>query len=95
VLLQAAAERAKAGSDRKLIKHAITTLTDADAPEEAKHDAALGGELAAAIDRYPDRTESATLPEPFTVDIDRRLARFGSWYELFPRSWAASPGPPR
>jgi starch synthase (maltosyl-transferring) len=24
---------------------------------------------------------------PFEVDVDRVLARFGSWYELFPRSW--------
>jgi starch synthase (maltosyl-transferring) len=92
VLLQAAAERAKAGSDRKLIQHAITTLTDPDAPEEAKHDAALGGELAAAIDRCPDRTQAAELPEPFTVDVDRQLARFGSWYELFPRSWGGFAG---
>ncbi|HEX4527537.1 MAG TPA: maltotransferase domain-containing protein, partial [Gaiellaceae bacterium] len=24
---------------------------------------------------------------PLAVDVDRELARFGSWYELFPRSW--------
>jgi starch synthase (maltosyl-transferring) len=92
VLLQAAADRAKAASDRKLIKHAITTLTDPEAPEEAKHDAALGGELAAAIDRCPDRTESAELAAPYAVDVDRQLARFGSWYELFPRSWGGFAG---
>jgi len=92
VLLQSAAERAKSGSDRKLIKHAIATLTDAEAPEEAKHDAALGPELAAAVDRYPDRTESATIETPFEVDVDRPLARFGSWYELFPRSWGGFAG---
>jgi starch synthase (maltosyl-transferring) len=93
VLLQAAAERAKAASDRRLIQHAITTLTDGDAPEEAKHDAALGPELAAAIDRYPDRSDGTTFPdEPFEVDVDPPLARFGSWYELFPRSWGGFRG---
>ncbi|HEY6758173.1 MAG TPA: alpha-1,4-glucan--maltose-1-phosphate maltosyltransferase [Baekduia sp.] len=93
VLLEAAHERAKAGSDRKLIKHAIRTLTDEDAPEEAKHDVALGPELLAAVERYPDRAdEAATLPEPFDVDVDRPLARFGSWYELFPRSWGGFRG---
>ena len=92
VLLEAAAQRAKAATDRRLIEHAIRTLTDPDAPEEAKHDAALGPELAAAIDRYPDRTESAELDAPFAVDVDRELARFGSWYELFPRSWGGFKG---
>ncbi|HWI70660.1 MAG TPA: alpha-1,4-glucan--maltose-1-phosphate maltosyltransferase [Baekduia sp.] len=92
VLLEAARERAKAGSDRKLIKHAITSLTDDAVPEEAKHDVALGPELAAAIDRYPDRSQSAELPEPYDVDVDRERARFGSWYELFPRSWGGFRG---
>jgi starch synthase (maltosyl-transferring) len=92
VLLEAAAERAKAATDRRLIQHAIRTLNDADAPEEAKHDAALGPELAAAIDRYPDRTESAELAAPFALNVDRELARFGSWYELFPRSWGGFKG---
>jgi starch synthase (maltosyl-transferring) len=92
VLLEAARERAKSGGDRKLIKHAIATLTDAEAPEEAKHDVALGPELAAAIDRYPDREQSATLAEPFEVDVDRVRARYGAWYELFPRSWGGFQG---
>ncbi len=96
MLLEAAAQRAKAATDRRLIEHAIRTLNDSDTPEEAKHDAALGPELAAAIDRYPDRTESAELDEPFALDVDRELARFGSWYELFPRSMrAASRARPR
>jgi starch synthase (maltosyl-transferring) len=28
----------------------------------------------------------------FGVDVDRTLARFGSWYELFPRSWGGFSG---
>jgi starch synthase (maltosyl-transferring) len=92
VLLEAARGRAKAASDRKLIKHAITTLTDAEAPEEAKHDVALGPELAAAVDRHPDRSQSASLETPFAVDVDPQRARFGSWYELFPRSWGGFAG---
>jgi starch synthase (maltosyl-transferring) len=30
--------------------------------------------------------------ETFEVDVDRVLARFGSWYELFPRSWGGFRG---
>jgi starch synthase (maltosyl-transferring) len=28
----------------------------------------------------------------FSVDVDRELARFGAWYELFPRSWGGFKG---
>ena len=28
----------------------------------------------------------------YTVDVDRPLARFGAWYELFPRSWGGFEG---
>jgi starch synthase (maltosyl-transferring) len=30
--------------------------------------------------------------EPLGVDVDRELARFGAWYELFPRSWGGFRG---
>jgi starch synthase (maltosyl-transferring) len=30
--------------------------------------------------------------ETYEVDVDRVLARFGSWYELFPRSWGGFRG---
>ncbi len=39
-----------------------------------------------------DRHERTALPRPLEVDVDRRLARFGSWYELFPRSWGGFAG---
>ena len=29
---------------------------------------------------------------PLSVDVDRELARFGAWYELFPRSWGGFRG---
>jgi starch synthase (maltosyl-transferring) len=38
-----------------------------------------------------DRSEK-TWSQTFEVDVDRELARFGSWYELFPRSWGGFEG---
>jgi starch synthase (maltosyl-transferring) len=38
-----------------------------------------------------DRHGAASSPT-FVVDVDRELARFGSWYELFPRSWGGFRG---
>ena len=38
-----------------------------------------------------DRAEKTWSPT-YEVDVDRELARFGSWYELFPRSWGGFDG---
>ena len=45
------------------------------------------GLAAGPVERH-DEAVSKTL----TVDVDRELARFGSWYELFPRSWGGFRG---
>jgi starch synthase (maltosyl-transferring) len=38
-----------------------------------------------------DRFGKASSPT-YPVDVDRAIARFGSWYELFPRSWGGFAG---
>ncbi len=38
-----------------------------------------------------DRSETVK-SETYAVDVDRELARFGAWYELFPRSWGGFAG---
>ncbi len=91
VLLQDAARRAE-GADRKLIQDALTLLTDPATPAQAKHETALGPELFAAVARHPDRHESTVMEGGLHVEVDRVRARFGSWYELFPRSWGGLKG---
>jgi starch synthase (maltosyl-transferring) len=91
VLLRAAAERAKSKTDRTLIAHALQTVEDAGLAEAAKHDVMLGPELFAAVERAQPR-ESATLEQPLRIEVDRLRARFGSWYELFPRSFGGLKG---
>jgi starch synthase (maltosyl-transferring) len=39
-----------------------------------------------------DRSEPTRLVRSLGVDADRTLARFGAWYELFPRSWGGFRG---
>jgi starch synthase (maltosyl-transferring) len=46
------------------------------------------GALAAPAGMRSEKAWSAT----YDVDVDRVLARFGSWYELFPRSWGGFEG---
>ena len=48
----------------------------------------LDDALAADTGDRSEKTRSAT----YTVDVDRELARFGAWYELFPRSWGGFAG---
>ena len=40
----------------------------------------------------PDRSEATQLVRALAVDVDREVARFGAWYELFPRSWGGFAG---
>ncbi|MGE5619317.1 MAG: alpha-1,4-glucan--maltose-1-phosphate maltosyltransferase [Sphingomonadaceae bacterium] len=48
--------------------------------------AALEGELAGLMARHPDRRFATTYGRELAVTVDRERARFGSWYEMFPRS---------
>jgi starch synthase (maltosyl-transferring) len=86
VILQAAA-RAATGAARRRILEASERLAAADARAET----ALDPDLAALLAEHPDRSEQATGAER-EIQVDPILARFGSWYELFPRSWGGLPG---
>jgi starch synthase (maltosyl-transferring) len=82
VLLQEAASRAPEPEHTRL-----TAVADHLTP-----DAGLDPELAELVARFPDRTNSSILEEPVLLDVDRLRARFGSWYELFPRSFGGLRG---
>jgi starch synthase (maltosyl-transferring) len=42
--------------------------------------------------QHPDRSGSATYPKTLEVVVDRERARYGAWYEMFPRSQGTVPG---
>ncbi|HEY3189177.1 MAG TPA: maltotransferase domain-containing protein, partial [Solirubrobacteraceae bacterium] len=86
VLLAGAADRAE-GSDRAVLTAAAASLRDGGAVREA-----LEPTLADLLNRNAERVEVTELDEPLEVDVDRVLARFGSWYELFPRSFGGFTG---
>src|SRR6185503_17490204 len=48
--------------------------------------------LAEALAAKPGDRSEKTWSQTFEVDVDRELAAFGSWYELFPRSWGGFSG---
>ena len=51
-----------------------------------------GWHVAAPALGAKDRHGKASLDRPLEVDVDRERARFGAWYELFPRSWGGFAG---
>jgi starch synthase (maltosyl-transferring) len=91
LLLRAAADRAS-GADAKLIAAALKVAEDEDAALEQKLDRVLDEDLFAAVERHPDRADFTTSELRPAVDVERERARFGSWYELFPRSWGGFTG---
>ncbi|MDQ4126822.1 MAG: DUF3416 domain-containing protein, partial [Actinomycetota bacterium] len=42
--------------------------------------------------RHPNRSPSAIYPKTLEVVVDRERARYGAWYEMFPRSQGTIPG---
>ncbi len=92
LLLRAASERMRGKGERKLIEHALATLEDETAPDTVKYDVVLGHELFEAVERGQERHGSVMLAEPLAIEVDRRRARFGAWYELFPRSFGGLRG---
>jgi starch synthase (maltosyl-transferring) len=93
VLLRAAAARAGGKPESKsLIEHALRSLEDPAIPEAARHDLALGPELFDAVERVQERHDAVSLDQPLAIEVDRVRARFGAWYELFPRSWGGLKG---
>jgi starch synthase (maltosyl-transferring) len=86
VLLERALEKCK-GDARTSILHAHAVLKDPESSLQAKYDAALGPELFTAMEEAQPRRGATTLEKPIPLEVDRVKARFGAWYELFPRSW--------
>jgi len=79
------------GHDRNLIADHLSLLRALNIPREAV--AILSTpELGAAVDRNEERTGAVEYEYTCTIVADRRRARFGAWYEMFPRSQGTNPG---
>ncbi len=85
VLLRDAAANAK-GPDKAVLDAAAVALEQEGAVQEA-----LAPSLAELVERHAKRSELTEL-KALEVDVDVVLARFGSWYELFPRSFGGFRG---
>jgi starch synthase (maltosyl-transferring) len=71
----------------------VETLGDVSLPIAERVAAALSTELSVAMSAMPDRRRATRYDRILGVTVERERARFGAWYEMFPRS--AGPDPAR
>ena len=87
-LLSAAVDRAANPPERLLATLSVLQSGGELAPRIA---AALGDDVAAFMSARPDRSQSTRYDRILPVAVDRDRARFGAWYEMFPRSAGSDP----
>ena len=92
LMIGAALERATDEADMATMTEALNALEDDGTPEATRFETALSEELFAAVERAQERHGSVCLEPPIVIEVDRLRARFGAWYELFPRSWGGLEG---
>src|SRR5262245_31692773 len=89
-LVGAAIDRTADGASSARLRAALAALQSGDdlSPRIA---AALSDELATFMATRPDRSQATRYDRVLPVLVDRERARFGAWYEMFPRSAGTDP----
>lgn len=89
-LIAKAASRAGSGTDCDTLRNTARQLAAFHKNDPGKaFEIAAGEELAIVMTRHPDLEASTRYKRELRVEVDRDLARFSSWYEMFPRSCSA------
>ena len=80
-LVEAVAARATGPDSEKLLAYMVQLRKG-----KATATAALGSDLAELMERHADRSLSVTYGRQVEVLVEPQRARYGAWYEMFPRS---------
>ncbi len=75
-----------------LLSDAVTALRDAKRPVQARLAAGAGAQVHSLLTTYPLR-DMVSPSEEVTWWVERPLALYGAWYEIFPRSEGATKDP--
>jgi starch synthase (maltosyl-transferring) len=86
-IAEAASKRSRAAIEREL-----AIVADDQADQELRCQVALQGDLYEVVEHEQPRGDATNLGAPLRLEVERELACFGSWYELFPRSWGGLKG---
>jgi starch synthase (maltosyl-transferring) len=91
-LVEAAAQCATGRDAENLLAWAKELSVGENATGGSIEKRALDGDLTELAGHYPDRRFATKYEKELRAAVDRELARFGAWYEMFPRSFAAEAG---
>jgi len=89
--LDAIANRARS-ADRKTLKDAAKAFRDLAEVKLPHYKSPVTSDLTALAAQYPNLPYATRYATELPVWVDRKRARFSSWYELFPRSASNTPG---
>jgi starch synthase (maltosyl-transferring) len=91
ILIQEASLRAR-GADAKRLSGVARSLNRMADEKKALSEYPFGPEIHQLMARYPDLRHATQFEPALPVRVDRELAGFSSWYEMFPRSASAIAG---
>jgi len=86
------ARRRTAGDDADWLAERAALLADTHRPAAERVAIALAPELARRVGAVSPRTGLYRYPLKLSVMVERERARYGAWYEMFPRSCSPEPG---
>jgi starch synthase (maltosyl-transferring) len=79
-------------SHAKTMQKWVATLESEASASAEKTELALGPEVSELVGKYAERRFATTYPKELALAVDRERARYGAWYEMFPRSCSSEPG---
>lgn len=89
-IVRAAASRAPEKVRAAIVSQAECLAENRDQADRVR--VALAPELKSLLAQYPDRSRSFTYAPALEILVERVRARYGAWYEFFPRSSSLTPG---
>lgn len=90
-LIERAARRGR-GVDKDFLREWVETLESKSINLKDRIKLAMSSRVGRLMDRYADRDHAVTYPGKPAVLVERKKARFSTWYEMFPRSCTQEPG---
>ncbi|MBN2362375.1 MAG: alpha-1,4-glucan--maltose-1-phosphate maltosyltransferase [Deltaproteobacteria bacterium] len=78
------------GKDRAAVDRLLATL-GGEQSSAAKVGAVVDSAIEEIMDRVDPRLDLTVAPVEYPIWVDREKARFGAWYEIFPRSQGTDP----
>jgi starch synthase (maltosyl-transferring) len=76
---------------REALTRIVEQLENDAAPQGERVALALGERVREQLARLADRSRATRFDRVLEVIVERQIARFGAWYEMFPRSAGADP----